>query len=158
MDSKDIEKIQNLGKRMRQINSKFKLLNLLRLAKEEYDKSQYENCIKVCEEALKINPNDSAAYRGLGCSMQSMGDFEKAEKYYKKALEFSKNKEIEYTLLGTLYYLKDNLEDALKYYNCAIDANEGYDPAYEGKNQTMLEKHLQILDLQDMLIKQEFKQ
>ena len=158
MDSKDIEKIKNLGKRMRQINSKFRLLNLLRLAKEEYDKSQYEDCIKTCEEALKINPNDSASLRGLGCSMQAMGNFEKAKYYYEKALEFSKHKEIEYTLLGTLCYLEEDLEEALRYYNCAIDANEGYDPAYEGKNQTMLEKHLQILDLQDMLIKQEFKQ
>ena len=94
MDSKDIEKIQNLGKRMRQINSKFKLLNLLRLAKEEYDKSQYENCIKVCEEALKINPNDSAAYRGLGCSMQSMGDFEKAEKYVLDNFVWTDNMEL----------------------------------------------------------------
>jgi len=157
MDSKDIEKIQNLGKRLKQINSKFKLLNLLRQAKEEYDKTQFEDCIKTCEEALKINPSDSAALRGLGCSTQAMGDFEKAKEYYLKALKFSKHKEIEYTLLGTLYYLEDDLETALKYYNFAIDVNEGYDPAYEGKNQTMLEKHLQILDLQDMLIKQEFK-
>lgn len=158
MDKLDIEKLKNLGARLKQINKKFKLLNLLRSAKEEYDKNQFDDCIKTCEEALINNPNNPVALRGLGCSMQSLGQLEKAEEYYQKALEYSANKEIEYTLLGTLYYLQNNLEKALEYYNSAIDFNDSYEPAYEGKNQTMLERHLQIADLQDLLILQEFKQ
>ena len=158
MNEKDIvEKLQKISTKMKQLNKKFKLLSLLRSAKEEYDKNQFEDCIKNCEEALKTDPNNSIALRGLGCSMQSLGEFEKAKDYYKKALEFSKNKEIEYTLLGTIFYLENNLENALKYYNLAIDYNEDYDLAYEGKNQTMLERHLQIADLQELLITQEFK-
>ena len=158
MDNEDLEKLKNFGSKMKQLNKKFKLLNLLRSAKEEYDKTQYEDCIKTCEEVLETDHNNPIALRGLGCSMQTMGDFEKAKEYYKKALEFSKNKEIEYTLLGTVYYLEDNLDKALEYYNSAIDVNDNYDPAYEGKNQTMLERHLQIIDLQDMLIRNELKQ
>ena len=46
----------------------------------------------------------------------------------------------------------DKTEKAIENYNKAIDINDDYDPAYEGKNQSMLEKHLQILDLQDSLI------
>ena len=125
-------------------------------AKEEYESNNFDDCIRICEEALKQNPDNSAALRGLGCSMQALGDFDKAVEYYKKALVFSERKEIEYTLLGTIYYLKDNFDEALRYYNLAIDSNEDYDPAYEGKNQTMLEQHLQIADLQDSLIRNEF--
>ena len=47
----------------------------------------------------------------------------------------------------------DNFEEAIKYYNLAIEMNENYELAYEGRNQSMLEKHLQILDMQDSLIK-----
>lgn len=157
MEEQYIEKLKNLSLKMRQLNKKFKLLSLLRSAKEEYDKNQFDDCIKSCEEALKNDPNNPIALRGLGCSMQSLGQFEEAKKYYKQALEYSKNKEIECTLLGTLYYLENNLEKAIEYYNMAIDFNENYDLAYEGKNQSMLENHLQICDLQDMLINQELK-
>ena len=156
MDSKDIEELKSLSSHMRRVSKKLKLLNLLKTAKEEYESSNFEDCIKICEEALRQNPDNSAALRGLGCSMQALGKFDKAVEYYRKALEFSENKEIEYTLLGTVYYFEDNLEEALKYYNLAIDTNEDYDPAYEGKNQTMLERHLQVADLQDSLIRNEF--
>ena len=156
MDSKDIEELKSLSSHMRRVSKKLKLLNLLKTAKEEYESNNFEDCIKICEEALRQNPDNSAALRGLGCSMQALGKFDKAVEYYRKALEFSENKEIEYTLLGTVYYFEDNLEKALKYYNLAIDTNEDYDPAYEGKNQTMLERHLQVADLQDSLIRNEF--
>ena len=156
MDEKDIEELQSLSSHMRRVSKKLKLLNLLRSAKEEYESNNFEDCIKICEKALEQNPDNSAALRGLGCSMQALGEFGKAMEYYKKALEFSDSKEIEYTLLGTVCYLEDNLEDAFKYYNLALDLNEGYDPAYEGKNQAMLEHHLQIVDLQDSLIRNEF--
>jgi len=79
---------------------------------------------------------------------------EDALEYYNKAVEFSENKEIEYTLIGTIYYNEENLDKAIEYFNMAIDINDNYDPAYEGKNQSMLENHLKILDLQDNLIKQ----
>ena len=32
--------------------------------------------------------------------------------------------------------------------------NNDYDPAFEGRNQSMLENHLKIIDLQDSLIRQ----
>jgi tetratricopeptide (TPR) repeat protein len=85
--------------------------------------------------------------------MQAKGNNKKALEYYTQALENSTSKEIEYTLIGTVYYNEDKLEEAIKYYNLAIDANDDYELAYEGRNQSMLENHLQILDMQDSLIK-----
>ena len=49
---------------------------------------------------------------------------------------------------------KENLEKAIEFYNLAIEINDNYDFAYEGRNQSMLESHLKIIDLQDSLIKQ----
>ncbi len=153
----ELNKIKDITKSIKRINQKFRLLKLLRLAKEEYDKNNYENCIENCQKILEMNRENSVALRGLGCSMQSLGKFDEAIKYYKQALEYSEKKEIEYTLLGTVYYIQNELEEALEYYNLAIESNENYEPAYDGRNQTMLEKHLIIADLQDELIEREIR-
>ena len=149
----DFQKLKSIAETFKQLNSKVKLLGLLHKAKNEYDKNKLEDCEKTCREILKSNPENSIALRGLGCVMQSRDEISKALEYYNKALECSENKEIEYTLIGTVYYSEDKFEEAIKYFNLAIEVNDDYDLAYEGRNQSMLENHLQILDLQDSLIK-----
>ena len=87
--------------------------------------------------------------------MQATGNNKQALKFFNKALEFSQNKEIEYTLIGTLYYKEKMFNEAIKYYNLAIDINDSYDPANNGLSQSILENHLEILDVQDRLIERE---
>lgn len=153
MNNDDIEKFKNIAKSFKLLNSKIKLIILLEKARKTYDECNYEDCIHNCQKILKKDKTNSVALRGIGCSMQSLGNLKKAEEYYLKALEYSATKEIEYTLLGTLYHRQNKLDEALEYYNKAIDINDDYDLAYEGRNQALLENHLKILDLQDDLIK-----
>lgn len=153
MNEEDFQKLKDISHFFRRMNTKIKLLGLLRRAKEAYDQNKLSDCIENCQKALKTDPNNAIALRGIGCVMQSMGNVQKALEYYNKALENSLNKEIEYTLIGTVYYNQDNYEEAIKYYNLAIDVNDNYDPAYEGRNQSILENHIEILDMQDSLIK-----
>ncbi len=154
MSNRELESIQNIAKRLKSINAKIKLVALLEKAHEEFKQSNYKESESSCKEVLKDDPNQFIALRGLGCIYQNQKKYTEALNYYNKALEFSKNKEIEYTFIGTIYYIEENLEEAIKYFNLAIDENDNYDSAYEGRNQAMLEKHLEILDLQDRLIKQ----
>ena len=84
----DIEKLKNISERLRQINSKFRLLTLLKNAKEEYDKNNYEECITNCLEALEHDPENPVALRGMGCSMQFLGNRDEALRYYNLALKF----------------------------------------------------------------------
>ena len=153
MNEQYYQKLKDLGSYFLLMNGKIKLLGLLRKAKEEYDQNKLKDCMSTCKKILASDPKNATALRGLGCVMQSMGNKKQALKFYTQALEYSQNKEIELTLIGTVYYNENNFEEALKYYNLAIDINDSYDPAYEGKNQTILENHLQILDMQDELIK-----
>lgn len=153
MNEEEFQKLIELSNQIKRINSKIKLLLLLNKAKFEYEKNQFDDCYTTCKQILKKDSENSPALRGLGCTAQAKGDFEKAIKYYKKALINSDNKEIEFTLIGTAYYFLENYEEAIKYYNFAIDSNDDYDKAYEGRNQTILEHHLKIIDLQDSLIK-----
>lgn len=153
----EANKIKEISESIKRINQRFRLLKLLRTAKEEYDRNNYEGCIDNCLRLLEINPENPVALRGLGCAMQSLCKSDEAIKCYEEALKYSDKKEIEYTLLGTIYYIQDNFEEALKYYNLAIENNDDYEPAYEGRNQAMLENHLMLVDLQDNLIEREIR-
>ena len=154
MSEKYIDQLKNISKTLQRINSKVKLVALLERAKREYDNNNYLDCEKACNEILKTNPKNPVALRGLGCVKQITGNYTKALEYYNLALEYSENKEIEYTLIGTIYYNQNNLDEAIKYYNLAIEVNDEYDLAYEGRNQSMLENHLKIIDLQDSLVQE----
>ena len=151
MSDENLEILSGIKAQIQRINSKLKLLFLIKKAKEEYTRNNYEDCLNSCKEILKTNPNNAVALRGIGCVMKSKGDFSKALEYYNEALKNSEHKEIEYTLIGTIYYLQDDLDNAIENYNRAIDANDNYDSAYEGRNQAMLENHLKIADFQEQL-------
>lgn len=153
MNEQDYQKLIELGAYFRRMNGKIKLLSLLKKAKAEYEQNKLKKCMSTCKKILATDPKNAIALRGLGCVMQAMGNNKQALKFYAQALEYSQNKEIEFTLIGTIYYNENNFEDAIKYYNLAIDINDSYDPAYNGKNQSILENHLQIADMQDNLIK-----
>ena len=156
MNEKEINKLENIAQSLIDLNAKIKLLLLLEKAKLEYDKNNYDKCSEICNEILKTEPQNTSALRGLGCVMQSLQKYEDAIEYYKQALKYSQKKEIEYTLIGTVFYIQENFDKAIKYFNKAINYNDNYDPAYEGKNQSMLEAHLKISDIQESLIKRNF--
>lgn len=149
----ELEKLQELSGFLRRMSAKVKLLSLIKKAKREYDKYDYQSGIKTLEEAYRIDPENAVVLRGLGCMKQFSGDYESAIEFYKKALEYSDAQEVEYTLIGMAYYLQDKLDDAVENFNLAIDKNEDYTNAYEGRNQAMLENHIKILDLQESLKK-----
>ena len=130
------------------------LLKLITTAKSEYDKYNFEESRKSLIKACIIDRKNPVALRGLGCINQFKGRWNSAIRYFKTALKYSTKKEIEYTLLGMAYYLQGKLDEAVEYFNFAIDKNDSYDNAYEGRNQSMLENHLKIIDLQESLKKQ----
>ena len=151
--SEEIDNLNKISDFFKRANYKIKLISLIKRAKAEYDKYEYDLAFESLNKAYEIDKNKSTVLRGLGCINQFRGNYEAAIDYYKKALEFSSNKEIEYTLLGTVYYIQDKLDDAIIYFDLAIKENDNYDAAYEGRNQAMLENHVRILDLQEALKK-----
>ena len=151
MDKEDT--LNELSEYLCRIHKKMTLLRLIMQAKTEYDKCDFSAGRRSLIEAYLLDKQNPVVLRGLGCIKQFEGKFNSAIKYFKKALRYSKNKEVEYSLLGMAYYLQDNLEEALEQFNLAIDLNEDYDEAYERRNQTILERHLKLVDLQENLNK-----
>ena len=152
--SEEIEKLNELSDFFRKMNAKIILLRFLKKAKSEYDKFNFEECRKSLIKAYFADKKNPVVYRGLGCINQFRGKFNSAVRYFNTGLKYSDKKEIEYTLLGMVYYLQGKLDDAIIYFNLAIDVNDDYSPAYEGRNQSLLENHLKVIDLQESLKKQ----
>ena len=149
----ELKKLNQLSDFFKRINTKITLLKLIECAKAEYDKYNFAEEKIYLDEGYKIDNQNSAILRGLGCIEQFKGNYEQAIGYFEQALEKSTTKEVEYTLIGMAFYLQDKLDDAIIYFNLAIDANDNYSNAYEGRNQAMLENHLKVIDLQESLKK-----
>ena len=150
---KDVEQLKELASTFRLLTGKIILIRLMNQAKAEYDKCNFENCRRLLIEAYLKDKKNSAILRGLGCIKQFDGKWNSAIRYFNMALKYSKKQEVEYTLLGMAYYLQDKLDRAITYFNLAIDKNDNYIPAYDKRNQAMLENHLKIIDLQESLKK-----
>ena len=151
--SRELDNLKSISDFFKRMNTKIKLIKLLRQAKLEYDRYDYDSSFKSLNEAYELDSTNPAVLRGLGCINLFNRNYEEALEYFKKASEYSQAKEVEYTLIGITYYLQDKLDEAVEYFNLAIDENDDYDKAYEGRNQAMLENHLKIIDLQEALKK-----
>ncbi len=151
--SGDIDKLNEIYANIQRINSKVILLKLIKQAKIEYDKCDYEAGRKFLIQAYIEDRKNPVIYRGLGCISQYNGKYNFAIRMFNLALKYSLKKEVEYTLIGMTYYLLNDLDEAVKYFNLAIDENDNYDYACEGRNQAMLENHLKVADLQESLKK-----
>ena len=151
--SDELDLLYYIANFFKRVNAKLTLMELLSNAKKAYDKYDFISGKEALLEALQLEPRNPVTLRGLGCIEQYYARFDEAINYYKLALQYSTKKEIEYTLLGTVYYMLDKLDTAIEYFNMAIKLNDNYTEAYEGRNQAMLENHLQIIDVQEMLKK-----
>ena len=147
---KDLYSIADSFKKMSQ---KIKLITLITKAKKEYDSYDYANALITLTKAYELDAKNPAILRGLGCLKQFEKKYDEALSYYKEALNYSRSKDVEYTLMGMVYYFQEKFDDAINCFNNAIIINDDNEIAYDTRNQAILEQHLKMLDLQDILKK-----
>ncbi|AFZ36264.1 glycosyl transferase family 2 [Stanieria cyanosphaera PCC 7437] len=85
-----------------------------------WENQQWDQVIKACENALKINPTIVEAYKLLGNAYQRIGNITEAIGCYAKALELRPDLAEIYANLGTLYAGTQQWESALNYYQKAL--------------------------------------
>ena len=61
--------------------------NYINLSLIYYDKGEFENCIKVCEKALELDPNYVNAYNNICSAYNALQKWDKAIEACKKALQ-----------------------------------------------------------------------
>jgi len=63
--------------------------NFINLSLAYYNESMFRECIDACNEALKLNPNNSTAYNNICSAYNQLKEWEKAIKACEKALEIN---------------------------------------------------------------------
>lgn len=118
------------------------------LAKDYFDKGQFEKAVVAYEELYKQNPNNSNFFNNLLTSYQKLNQFDKAEKLI---LERQKKTRLVNMLveLGYNHQLQGNKQKAEEYYKKAFEAveenvNQASGVAYSFEQKNLLEKALEV--------------
>ncbi|MBQ9479315.1 MAG: tetratricopeptide repeat protein, partial [Selenomonadaceae bacterium] len=82
-------------------------------AKRLLSKSKSEDAIKLCNEALELNPNNPVAYMMRGYGYQQLGDLKRAIVEYNRAIELDPNYALAYFNRGVAFEHLYNREQAV---------------------------------------------
>ena len=100
------------------------ILRLLGLI--EFDEKKYEKSLKLLNESIQINPNDSECYSNRGVVNFKLRNIEEAISDYKKAISIDKNNYNAFFNLGNLYKEINRLDESIKNFNEAISINKNH--------------------------------
>ncbi len=80
-----------------------------------------DEAVKSFQEALRLDPNNDTASRGLAATYESLGDFQKAEATYRKAIAARPDYWGGYHDLGVFFYRRGDLDAAANEFQREID-------------------------------------
>ena len=60
-------------------------------ALDKFRQKKFDECIKLCEEALDLEPTNVTAYKRLGSTFYILGNMERAKENWKKVIELAPN-------------------------------------------------------------------
>jgi tetratricopeptide (TPR) repeat protein len=98
-------------------------------AKTLYKKGDYDESIRLLEEALKTDPNYSEANKYMGYNYAAKKDFAKAEEYFNKVKPEDMNSE-DYMVQASMYAGEKDFSKSYPLYEKAIAADTAFEEAY----------------------------
>ncbi|MFH1453101.1 MAG: tetratricopeptide repeat protein [Armatimonadota bacterium] len=91
---------------------------------------KFDEAVKECELALKVEPNDPEVYSILGSIHSFKEEWESSIEAFKKSLEYNPNSARTSFNIALAYENKDDYENAVKYYKGAIAVDRNFLEAY----------------------------
>jgi tetratricopeptide (TPR) repeat protein len=119
-----------------------------------------QNAIKIFEQVLAKDSNNTSAVAGLAGMYQSLGEYRKAKEYYMKQTQIDPENPVPYYAIGStdwiLVYDKQNplpeeekaplVAEGLQYVEKALEKDPNYDDAMAYKNLLLRQKALLTKD------------
>jgi tetratricopeptide (TPR) repeat protein/predicted Ser/Thr protein kinase len=93
-------------------------------AVREYYNAKYDECIRLMEEALKLDPDFAEVYPVLGWTYRLKGDLKNALASFEKAVEFKPNDAYSYVNRGIARNGLNDFDGAIEDYTKAIELAE----------------------------------
>lgn len=88
--------------------------------KELSSASRHLECLQACQDALKINPDESFAYKYAGKSLLALGSLDHAKKFLFKAHQLDSRDPETLKDIGNIFYACHEPKEAARYYNQAL--------------------------------------
>ena len=99
-----------------------------------WERGDYNGAIKLCNEAIELNPNNEWAYSRRGTAyFDGLKQYDAAIRDYNKALELNPNMSAAYFYRGNAYGNSGQYERALQDYNKAIELNPNSAKIYHNR-------------------------
>lgn len=84
--------------------------NYINLSLEYYNAQRYEDCIRACEEALKLKPDYDLAYNNICSAYNILGNWDKAIEAGEKAVKINPNSQLAKNNLAVAKQSKEKLK------------------------------------------------
>ena len=107
-------------------------------AQKNFYNRNYEASIKLCDEAIKLNPNSARAYGGRGGAYGVLNQPQQTIADCTKAIELDPNYAQAYNNRGAAYGNLRNFQQALNDFNKAIELDPTLALAYNNRGGTLL--------------------
>lgn len=86
-------------------------------------KMMFDKAAESYREAIRIDPNHSAAYARLGFALYNIRQLDKAETYLKHSLQLNSDYDEAYCCLGMIYRETARFDEAVEYFKMALKIN-----------------------------------
>ncbi|MBR8827329.1 MAG: tetratricopeptide repeat protein [Gomphosphaeria aponina SAG 52.96 = DSM 107014] len=101
-----------------------------------FQQKHYLEALNVYHEALKLQADNEAAYRGLAQCQTQQGDYAAAIESYQKTIELNPQQPVwVFTSLGNLFFQQHEMDEALNAYNQAIKLYPNAPEVYQQKGE-----------------------
>ena len=102
---------------------------------ELYDKGDYKGVIKLCNEAIELNPDNALAYYARAYAYDDLEDYQQVINDCTKAIQLDDNPRLvaTYNNRGEAYRKSGNYGKAIEDYDKAIELNSNYFKAYNNR-------------------------
>ncbi|MDR2178579.1 MAG: tetratricopeptide repeat protein [Treponema sp.] len=115
------------------LSSNSEALALFNSGNANMKQKRYDQAITDFTAALRINPNDAAAYNGRGNAYGEKEMYDRAIEDWTAALRIDPNYALAYYNRGVAYYLKGMYDRAIEDGTAALRINPNYTDAYYGR-------------------------
>ena len=120
-----------------------------------YNNKKYEDAIKCCDEAIKLNPNFADIYIVKGNALSSLGKYDDAIKCYDQTIKLKPDDAMAYNNKGSTLNDLGKYDDAIKCYDQTIKLKPDDAMAYNNKGNALsdLGKYDDAIKCYDQTIK-----
>ncbi len=113
------------------------LKELIKQGEKEISRQNFNEALKLLEQAIKIDPNYDCSYGDKALILNTMGKFKESLDMYSKALELNPKNSITWHNKGLTFVNLKKIDEAINCFDNALSYDESYSKAWYNKGRCL---------------------